>query len=171
MTSNNKQVKAKPDGYHTVTPWIIVNGAAGLLDFMKEAFGAVETGRVENPDGRIGHAEAKIGDSVVMTFDSADDWPPTPCFLRLYVDNAEAVYHQALKAGATSVTEVTVLGFGDKVGRVRDPFGNIWWLQTHIEDLSPEEMGKRAQDQTYTDAMKRVEDSLHRELRSRNKRI
>jgi uncharacterized glyoxalase superfamily protein PhnB len=96
---------------------------------VKEAFDAEELARVHVEDGSIGHAEVRIGDSVVMMFDTKADWPETPCFLRLYVEDCDAVYQQALKAGATSVTEVTYLFFGDRVGRARDPFGNLWWIQ------------------------------------------
>jgi PhnB protein len=135
-----KAVRPIPEGYHTVTPWIISKATARLLDFVKEAFGAEELARVHVEDGSIGHAEVRIGDSVVMMFDAKADWPETPCFLRLYVEDCDAVYQQALKAGATSVTEVTYLFFGDRVGRVRDPFGNLWWIQTRIEDLDYEEV-------------------------------
>jgi uncharacterized glyoxalase superfamily protein PhnB len=116
---------------------------------VREAFGAEELARVHVEDGSIGHAEVRIGDSVVMMFDTKADWPETPCFLRLYVEDCDAVYQQALKAGATSVTEVTYLFFGDRVGRVRDPFGNLWWIQTRIEDLDYEEMETRAQQSEF----------------------
>ena len=113
-----------PEGYHTVTPFVNVKGAAWLIDFMKEAFNAVEMGRVTVEDGSIGHAEVRIGDSVVMMFDSKEEWPETPAFLRLYVEDCDAIYQQALKAGATSVTKPTDMSWGDRVGRVRDPTGN-----------------------------------------------
>jgi uncharacterized glyoxalase superfamily protein PhnB len=144
-----------------------VKGAAQLLDYLKAAFGAKEIGRVNNPDGTIGHAEVRIGDSVVMLFDAKPDWPDTPSFLRLYVEDGDAVYQQALKAGGTSVTEMTNHAFGDRVGRVLDPFGNIWWIQTHIEDLNPEEMVKRSQEQRYAEAMRYTQNSLDSELSSR----
>jgi uncharacterized glyoxalase superfamily protein PhnB len=153
--SETKAVRPIPEGYHSVTPWIISRDTAKLLDFLTEAFGAEELSRV-NVEGGIGHAEVRIGDSVVMMFDARADWPDTPCFLRLYVEDCDAVYEQALKAGATSVTEVTYLFFGDRVGRVRDPFGNLWWLQTRIEDLGEEEMMKRAQQPEYVAAMNYV---------------
>lgn len=159
-----------PKGYRTVTPWIIARGVARLIDFLKEAFGAEEYGRVYNEDGTIGHAEVRMGDSVVMLFDAKEEWPDTPSLPRLYVEDGDAVYRRALEAGGTSVTsvtEVTELFFGDRVGRVRDPWGNIWWIQTHIEDVDPEEMARRAGDPTYLDAMQRVQASLDRELRSR----
>jgi|FLYN01.1.fsa_nt_gi uncharacterized glyoxalase superfamily protein PhnB len=166
MTGKSNAVQSIPEGYYTVTPWIIVRGAAQLIDFLKEAFGAVEKGRVYNEDDAIGHAEVQIGDSVVMMFDAKEEWPPTPSFLRLYVEDGDAVYQQAIKAGATSVTEMTELFFGDRVGRVRDPFGNVWWIQQHRE-IEPEEMARRAGEQTYMDAMQYLQSSLDRELRSR----
>lgn len=153
MTTKPNAVRPVPEGYHTVTSWIISRDTARLLDFAKQAFGAEEMGRVYNEDGSIGHAEFKIGDSVVMGFDAKAEWPDTPCFLRLYVEDCDAVYQQALAAGATSVTEMTTMFWGDRAGRVRDPLGNIWWIQTHIEDVDPEEMQKRAQEKKYIDAM------------------
>jgi PhnB protein len=167
MTAGTGKVRAIPEGYGTVTPWIIVRGAAQLLDFLKDAFGAQEIARMENPDGKIGHAETRIGDSVVMLFDAGDDWQPTPAFFRLYVKDADAMHDQAIRAGAVSVTPVTLLAFGDKVGRVRDPFGNIWWIQQRVEELSFEEMEKRSQQPQYAEAMRQVEESLREEMRRR----
>ena len=95
-----------------------------------------------------------------MMFDGKKAWPDTPAFLRLYVDDADATFEKALKAGATMVTRVTHLSFGDRVGRVRDPLGNMWWIQTHVEDVSPEEMGKRMGEKKWIDAMRYVQDSL-----------
>jgi PhnB protein len=162
-----RDVRPVPEGYHTVTPWIISRDTAQLLDFVKEAFGAEEIARVYNEDGTIGHAEFRIGDSVVMAFDAKEEWPDTPSFLRLYVEDGDAVYQRALEAGATSVTEMTNLFFGDRVGRVRDPQGNLWWIQTRLEDLDPEEMARRAKERAYIDAMQQVQESLDRELKNR----
>jgi uncharacterized glyoxalase superfamily protein PhnB len=167
MTTQPKAVQPIPQGYHSVTPWIITPDTARLLDFMIKAFGAEEMGRVYNEDGTIGHAEAKIGDCIVMAFDARKEWPPTPCFLRLYVPDGDVVYQQALAAGATSVTEMTSLSFGDRVGRVRDPFGNVWWIQTRLENLAPQEMAKRAAEPQYRDAMLYLQESLDSELSSR----
>ena len=128
MHANN--VRSVPEGYHSVTPFVIVRGAARFLDFMADAFDAKEMGRVTGADGTIGHAETRIGDSVVMTFDAKADWPATPAFLRLYVDDVDAVYERALSAGATSVTKPTDMPWGDRTSRVRDPLGNLWWLMT-----------------------------------------
>ena len=111
-------MKPIPDGYATVTPWLISHDTPRLIDYVAEAFGAVELGRVTDADGRVEHAEIRIGDSVVMLFDAAPGWPPTPGFLRLYVEDADETHRRAVAAGGTSVTEVTHLFFGDRVGRV-----------------------------------------------------
>src|SRR5262245_23894898 len=115
-TGPSQAVRPVPEGYGTVTPWIIVRGAAQLIEYMKQAFGAQEIGRVYSEDGTIGHAEVRIGDSVVMMFDAKKGWAPLPCFLRLYVEDGDAVYRRALEAGGSSVTEMTNLSFGDRVG-------------------------------------------------------
>jgi PhnB protein len=173
MTQANEQtgagaaagVRPVPEGYRTVTPWIISKDTAGLLDYLRAAFGGVELARVPNPDGSIGHAEMRIGDSIVMFFDAKEGWPATPGFLRLFVEDADAVYARAIQAGGSAVTKVTELFFGDRVGRIRDPVGNIWWIQTHVADLGPAEMGSRAGEPRFADAMREVQDSLDRELR------
>jgi PhnB protein len=149
-------VKAVPDGYATVTPWIISTDTAKLMEYVKEAFDAEEVVRLVGDDGSIGHAEVRIGDSMVMMFDAKPDWPPTPGFLRLYVQDADAVHRQAVAAGGTPVTEVTHLLFGDRVGRVRDPLGNLWWIQTRIEDVTLEQMQERFGDPTFIKAMEYV---------------
>ena len=137
-------VRPVPAGYTAVTPWIISRDTSKLFEFMKNAFGAREIARVPSADGsRIDHAEFRIGDAVVMAFDTRPEWPETPGFLRLFVDDADAVYQKALDAEATSVTRVTPLFFGDRVGRVRDPLGNIWWIQTHAEDVTRRGDGAR----------------------------
>jgi PhnB protein len=146
-------VQAIPQGYTTVTPWIISRDAAAVIDYLREAFGAEELGRVTDAQGRIGHAEVRIGDAIVMLFDGDPSWPPTPAFLRLYVEDAHAVHGRAVAAGGVSISEVTHLAFGDLVGRVRDPFGNVWWIQTRIEDVTLEEMTRRLDDPHFTAAM------------------
>jgi PhnB protein len=151
---------AAPAGYSTVTPWVISSDTGRLIEFVQEAFGAHELARVPGPDGRVGHAEMRIGDAVVMMFDRADDWPDTPGFLRLYVEDADLVYERALAAGATPVTPVTGLFFGDRVGRVRDPLGNIWWIQAHVEDVDPAELARRPSDPGAMAALRFVETSL-----------
>ena len=150
-------VNGIPEGRHAVTPFVITRDSAALLDYMHRAFGAQEIARVVGEDGRIGQAETQIGDSVVMMFDAKDGWPDTPAFLRLYVADGDATHRQAVDAGGTSVTEMTTMPWGDRVGRVRDPLGNLWWIMTRVEDLSPEEMAERYGQQEYIDAMKYVE--------------
>lgn len=167
MTPQPNAVPPIPEGCATVMPWIISRDTAKLLDFMKHAFGAQELSRAYNADGTIGHAEAKIGDSIVGCFDAREGWPYTPCFLRLYVEDADAVSQQALSAGAISVTEMTSLFWGDRGGRVRDPLGNIWWIQTHVEQVDQEEMAKRAAEKQSRDALQYTRESLDREMRSR----
>jgi PhnB protein len=163
-------IRPVPEGYRAVTPWIISRDTAGLLDFVKEAFGAEEIARVPNEDGTIGHAEFRIGDSIVMAFDARGGWPDTPGFFRLYVEDGDVVYRRALEAGAVSVTKMTDLFFGDRVGRVRDPHGNVWWIQTRVEEVDAEEMEKRAGEKEYVGAMQYVQESLDRELSSRSRR-
>ena len=148
-----------PEGYHSVTPFVIVKGAARFMDFMANAFDAQEIARVMTDDGRIGHAETRIGDSVVMAFDSKEGWPETPAFLRLYVEDCDASFRQALEAGGTSVTRPTDMPWGDRVARIRDPHGNLWWLMTRFEDVSLEEMERRYGEQQYIEAMTYVQNA------------
>lgn len=130
-----------------------------MIEVIKEAFGAEEIARVYSEDGSIGHAEVRIGNSVVMPLDSKPHWPETPALLRLNVEDADAVFRRALSAGATVVTEVTHLPWGDRVGRVRDPLDNVWWIQTRIEEVSPEEMEKRYWEKKWIDAMRYVQNA------------
>lgn len=148
-----------PEGYGTVTPWVVTSDTRRLLEFIKQAFGAEELGRVEVEGGAIGHAEARVGDSIVMMFDSP--FPvPTPGLLRLYVADADAVFGRAVAAGATVVTRLTELAWGDRVGRVRDPLGNLWWIQERVEEPTPEEVARRFQDPKYAEAMQYVQSTL-----------
>jgi uncharacterized glyoxalase superfamily protein PhnB len=159
-----------PEGYGTVTPWLISRDSAKLIAFLETAFDAHEKegSRMLNPSG-IDHVEVTIGDSVLMLFDSRESWPDTPGFFRLSLEDADESYRQALDAGATSVTEVTELFWGDRIGRVRDPLGNIWWLQTHVADVSPEDMQARLKDPAMIEAMQYVQRTLSDELNSRSR--
>jgi uncharacterized glyoxalase superfamily protein PhnB len=136
-------VKPIPEGFHTVTPYLLVAGVSNLIEFLKQAFAAEEIHRSAMPDGTVMHAQVKIGDSMVMMGEAGGEWKPMPVMLYLYVDDVEAWYHRALKAGATSVRELTDEFYGDRVGGVQDPSGNQWWMATHVEDVSPEEMARR----------------------------
>lgn len=150
-----------PDGYTTVTPWLISRDTAGLIDFVIKAFDAEPLGDpVRNEDGGIGHAEVRIGNAIVMMFDAHPDWPPTPGFLRLYVPDADETFRRALAAGAATVTEPTELFWGDRVGRLRDPFGHLWWIQERVVELELDEMMRRMSDPTYVANMNYVQGSL-----------
>jgi uncharacterized glyoxalase superfamily protein PhnB len=149
-----------PDGYHTVTPWIIGRDTAGLMDFLAAAFDAEDLGgRVVDEHGNIGHAEMRIGDSIVMMFDNPD-WPPTPAFLRFYVSDVHETLKKAVAAGGTVVTEPTHLFWGDLVARVHDPFGNLYWLQTRIEVVEEAEITRRLSDEKFLAAMQYVQSSI-----------
>jgi PhnB protein len=141
-------VKPIPEGYRTVTPYLVISGVAELIDFLKQAFDAKEIHRMARPDGKIMHAEVKIGDSVIMMGEASGASAPMPAMIHLYVEDADATYRRALEAGATSVRELADQFYGDRTGGVKDRFGNQWWIATHIEDVPPDEMAKRAEAAT-----------------------
>jgi PhnB protein len=132
-------VKPIPQGFSTVTPYLYMKDAARFIDFVKTAFGAVEHGRMPGPDGTISHASLQIGDSMVML----SEGDAKPCSLFLYVEDTDAQYRRALQAGATSDMEPADQPWGDRYATVKDAWGNLWQIGTHIEDLSEEEMMKR----------------------------
>ena len=137
-------VEAIPKGYHTVTPYLTVTDARGLLDFIKKAFGAKENHVMRGPDGAIGHADLTIGDSHVMLGQARGEWTPLPAQLYLYVADCDGAYRQALAAGGTSVQEPQTMFYGDRHAAVKDCCGNLWWVATHVEDVSNEELERRA---------------------------
>lgn len=141
-------VQPIPDGYHTVTPYLLVEDAAGLIPFLERAFGATLLGRYDSPDGRLMHASLQIGDSKVMMGQAAEQWPAMPAMLHLYVEDVDAVYRRAVEAGARSIREPEDQFYGDRSGGVVDPAGNQWWITTHIEDVSDEEMARRHEEQS-----------------------
>jgi PhnB protein len=143
MTMAVKAVKPIPDNYHTVTPYLVVPGAAKVIDFLKQTFDAKEVVRMAGPGGSVAHAEIKIGDSIVMMGEPMGPQQPMPAQLYVYVKDVDATYKKALVAGGTSVREVTDQFYGDRNGTVKDPAGNHWGIATHKEDVSPEEMKKR----------------------------
>lgn len=132
-----------PFGYHNVTPFLIVDGAEGQLAFLASAFGAVERERITKPDGRIGHAEVQVGDSVIMLTDAGDALPARPSAMYLYVDDVDAVYRAALDAGATSRSEPANQFYGNREAGVIDPSGNVWWIASVVEEVPPEELQAR----------------------------
>jgi PhnB protein len=145
--------KAIPDGYRTATPYLIVKGAADAIDFYKRAFGATELLRMADPQGKVGHAEIKIGDSVIML---ADEHPAmgyrgpralggSSVSILLYVEDVDEVFERAVKAGARAQRPVMDQFYGDRSGTLEDPFGHVWTVATHVEDVEPEEMKRRAE--------------------------
>lgn len=160
MNSEGSTHSVAPQGYTAVTPWIIGQDTVGLIGYLKQAFDAVELARIGEP-GNIGHAEVRIGDAVVMMFDQPD-WPPTPAFLRLYVADADETYRRALEAGGTSVTEVVHAPWGDRVCRVVDPFGNLWWIHARVEDVDDSDFARRMADPHWQAQMERLQSSLYR---------
>ena len=149
--SKSTKVKPIPDGYHSVTPYLIIDGAARALDFYKRAFDAKELMRIPSPGDKIGHAEIKIGDSVIMLADehpemdarSPSHYGGSPVSIMIYLEDVDKQFKQALAAGATELRPLTDQFYGDRSGTLRDPFGHNWHLSTHKEDVSMEEMNRR----------------------------
>ena len=145
--------KPIPDGYRTATPYLIIKGAADAIEFYKRAFGATELLRMSDPHGRVGHAEIKIGDSVIML---ADEHPAmgyrgprslggSSVSILLYLEDVDTVFERAVKAGARAQRPVADQFYGDRSGTLEDPFGHVWTVATHVEDVPPEEMRRRAE--------------------------
>jgi PhnB protein len=143
-------VKPIPDGYHSVTPYLIIKGAADAIEFYKKAFGATELFRMDH-EGKVGHAEIKIGDSPIMLSDehpelgytSPTTLGGTPVSIMIYVDDVDTVFKQAIAAGGEQQKPVKDQFYGDRSGSLKDPFGHVWHVASHKEDVSPEEMDKR----------------------------
>src|ERR687892_2047090 len=145
-------VKSIPEGYHSITPYLAIAGAADAIAFYKKAFGATEVMRMAAPGGKVGHAEVEIGGSRIMLADEHPDMGfrspkaigGSPVSLHLYVGDVDAVARQAVAAGAKEVRPVKDQFYGDRTGTVEDPFGHVWHIATHKEDLSPDELKRRA---------------------------
>jgi PhnB protein len=152
------KVKPIPDGYHSVTPYLCVKGGGDAIEFYKQAFGATEVMRMAAPDGKVGHAEIQIGDSRVML---ADEFPEmgflspktiggSPVMMHVYVEDVDTTVSRATAVGAKVTRPVADQFYGDRAGQVEDPFGHKWWVSTHKEDLTPEEIDKRREAQFAT---------------------
>ena len=147
-------VKPIPEGYNTLSVHLAVDDASKAIDYYKQAFGAKERFRMDAPDGKIGHAELEIGDSLLMLsdpFPQSSVRPPkevggTSASVGMYVDDVDAVVKQAVDAGATVTMEVDDQFWGDRFGTITDPFGHVWSIATHVEDVSPEDMAERAKE-------------------------
>jgi PhnB protein len=137
--------KPIPDGYHTATPYLTVDGAQKLVDFLKQAFGAKETFCMKGASEKIMHAEVLIGDSVIMISDATPQWKARSSMIYLYVEDVDAVYQRAVQAGATSIRVPENQFYGDRSAGVTDPVGNYWGIATRVEDVSPEELAKRSE--------------------------
>jgi len=145
------KAKPVPDGHRTVAPYLAIKNAVSALEFYQKAFGAKETYRLVLPDGRLGHAEIRLGDSLIML---ADEFPElggkapeslggSPVSIHLYVEDVDAFVKRAVAAGARVLKPVTDQFYGDRSGQLEDPYGHLWWVATHKEDVAPEEMQKR----------------------------
>jgi PhnB protein len=143
LKEDTMAVRPVPEGFHTVTPYLVVKDAAALVDFMQRAFGARDAQVARTPDGVVVHADVIIGDSHVMVGQAGGSNPPFPGMIYLYVPDCDATYAQSLKAGGTSLQPVATQFYGDRHGAVNDPWGNQWWIATHVEDVGPDELERR----------------------------
>ncbi len=137
-------VKAIPDGYPTVTPYLMVQDAAKFIAFMSTVFAAKTTEQLMRPDGKIGHTELRVGDSMIMLSEAAESHPATPVMLHVYVEDVDAAFERAVRAGGTVVSKPTNQFYGDRSGGVKEPSGNTIWIATHVEDVAPDELKRRA---------------------------
>jgi len=152
-------VKPIPDGYHSITPYLIAEGAHKLLEFIEKAFDGQILLKMQNDEGKIAHAEIKIGDSIMMLSEASEEWKPTQTILQLYVEDIDATYQKALEAGAVSVKEPKDQFYGDRSASVKDPLGNFWGIATHIEDVSDEEIKRRVSAEVSCSAENSFSDS------------
>jgi uncharacterized glyoxalase superfamily protein PhnB len=137
------KVKPVPDGFRTVTAYLFVPGTVQLIEFLKAAFDATEIARHDGPSGEVMYAQMQIGDSMIMLSEPREPWKPMPCGIFLYVKDTDLTYRWAIAAGATSLMEPSNQFYGDRNAGVRDPFGNNWWIGTHIEDVPTAELKRR----------------------------
>jgi PhnB protein len=156
-----------PEGYTDVAPWVVTDDTGAFLDFVTAAFGGQELARVAVEDGSIGHGEIRVGNTVVLAFDRRPDWPVMPSLLRVFVADADAAMAVAVSAGARVITPAADSAWGDRGGRVRDPFGNIWWVVSRHEQVAPEEAWQRLGQPIYADAMRDAQQTLDAELSGR----
>ncbi|MDX1534387.1 MAG: VOC family protein [Thermoplasmata archaeon] len=139
-------VQTQPEGYHTVSPYLVVSGAGELIEFLEHTFDGEVKERITMDDGRVAHAEVRIGDSIVMMGEPTERTETQPAHMYVYVPDIDATFDRALKGGAATLMEPTDQYYGDRTAGVKDAFGNVWWLATHVEDVSPEELQRRAKE-------------------------
>ncbi|MEU1232014.1 VOC family protein [Streptomyces sp. NPDC005828] len=164
----SEQTNSTPAGCTTVAPWVVTDDTGAFLDFVSQAFGGEELARVPTEDRLIGHGEIRVGDTVVPAFDRHTNWPTTPSLLRVFVTDADQAFSRAVAAGSHVVTPLAHDAFGQRGGRIKDPFGNIWWVISRVEDVSEEEMWKRLQDPVYAEVMRVAQETLDTELSGRD---
>lgn len=171
----DNQIKPVPEHFTSVTPWIISSSSGELIKFLKSAFEAEEipNSRILNSEGLVIHVVVKIGNAMIMLFDSRKGWPPSPSFLNLYVKDIEQTYQKSLDLGARSMTDVTRLWFGEKVCRILDPFGNLWWINQRIEELdfTDPEIGKRASTPDAKAGIAYIQESLNHAMIAQKKKL
>lgn len=165
MTDDDDDLHVPPR-YARVNAWVISHDSDAEVRFLARVFGAVETAgsRMLDADGDIGHVEVELGDTVIMLFDAKPGWPATPAHLRVYVNDVAAAVERATAAGARVVTRPTLLAFGERVARIRDPQGHLWWLHERVEEVPADEMVRRFADPAAQEAMAYVQRTLHEEL-------
>jgi uncharacterized glyoxalase superfamily protein PhnB len=158
MNKKGQKIKVVPDNYTAVTPWIISRSTEEMIKFLTVVLDAVEipNSKIKNEDGVVIHAVVRIDDAIVMLFDSREGWGPTPAFLNVYVEDVEKAYKKAIDLGATSVTEITPLWFGEKVCRILDPFGNLIWLNERIEEIDFTDVGEVGKRATTPEAIRGI---------------
>lgn len=153
-----------PSGYTTVAPWIVTDDTVALFDFIGTAFDGVEIAEVAVEDGSIGHGEIRVGDTVLLAFDRRPDWPAMPSLLRVFVPDADIAFASAIDAGASIVTPLSNSAWGDRGGRVRDPFGNIWWVVSRIETVPDAEVWQRMSQPEYAESMRIAQETFDSEM-------
>jgi PhnB protein len=144
QTMKTKPVKPIPEGQPRVSPYLVSKDAGRVIEFLKRVVGATETYRLSEPDGKVAHAEVRIGDSAVMLSDGSGEHPPMPAMLMVYVNDVDATYAKAIAEGATAMKKPENQFYGDRSGAVKDHAGNQWWFATHVEDVAPDEIARRA---------------------------
>lgn len=153
-----EKIKGVPEGFHTATPYLIIKGAASAMEFYKKAFGAVELERIADADGKVRHGEFRIGDSPFMVTDESPDFPEwlspksrggTPVHFYLYVEDCDALFNQAIAAGAKELLPMKDQFYGDRSGGLTDPYGHVWYIATRVENVSEEEINRRASEQAH----------------------
>ena len=149
MQSVTNRVRPVPQDYSSVTPYLIVDGVPRLIEFLKHTFEAEERALINDREGHVGHAEIKLGTSIVMMADFTAQYKPISSQLYVYTEDVDLAYKRGLEAGGISEQVPTTQFYGDRTAALRDPTGNIWWIATHVEDVSPQEMEKRMKERSF----------------------